>query len=126
MGMPLTREAVREELVALVEVMHDELYDWRKAHPEASLDEIAAQVTPRRRRLMGAWLARLACLDGNGTTVASLACPRCGQPMVYKGDPPRTQEHLEGDVTLERAYYHCPACPEALFPPGPPAAARRP
>jgi hypothetical protein len=126
MGMPLSREAIREELVAQVEAMADELYDWRQAHPEASLDEIAAQVTPRRRRLMGEWLARLACLDGNGTAVAGVACARCGQPMVYKGDPARTQENLEGDIRLNRAYYHCPACHEAFFPPRPPATTQQP
>jgi hypothetical protein len=123
MGMPLSRAAMREALIASVEAMHDELYDWRKQHPEASLDEIAAQVTPRRRQLMGEWIAHLACLDGNGA-VAGLACPQCGQPMGYKGDPPCTQEHLEGEITLKRAYYYCPACHEAIFPPGPTAAAR--
>ena len=124
MALPLSREAVRDELVALVDRLYDELYEWRKAHPEASLDEIADQVTPRRRRLMGAWLARLACLDGNGAAAEGVACPRCGQPLVYKGDPPCRREHLEGDLTLRRAYYQCPSCHEALFPPRPPTAAR--
>ncbi len=126
MGQPLTQDVVRAEIVALVEAMHAELYEWRKAHPESSLDEIAAQVTPRCRRLMGVWLARLACLDGMGTVVAGVSCPHCGQPMVYKGDPPCTQEHLEGDITLKRAYYHCPACHEAFFPPRPPATTQQP
>jgi DNA-directed RNA polymerase subunit RPC12/RpoP len=126
MARPLSGETVREEVMALVVTMHDELIEWRKAHPEASLDEIAAQVTPRRRRLMGQWIAWLACLDGDGTAVEGVACPHCGRPMVYKGDPPRTQAHLEGDITLKRAYYHCPACRQALFPPRPTTAARRP
>ncbi len=35
------------------EAMYEELRLWRDAHPEASFDEIASQVTPRRRELMG-------------------------------------------------------------------------
>ena len=31
------------------EDMYDELYEWRQQHPEASFDEIANQVTPRRQ-----------------------------------------------------------------------------
>ena len=116
MGLPQSRDALREELVALVEAMHDELYDWRATHPAASLDEIAAQVTPRRRQLVGKLIARLACLDGDGTALEGLACPHCGQPMVYKGAPARTCAHLEGDIPLKRAYYHCPACQMGFFP----------
>jgi hypothetical protein len=35
-------------LIAAVRRLHQELCEWREAHPKASFDEIAAQVTPRR------------------------------------------------------------------------------
>ena len=110
-------ERNRQELQALADRLYSELYEWRAKHPEASLDQIAAQVTPRRRRLMGEWIAQLACQDGNGTVVEGISCPHCGQPLVYKGDAPRQQEHLEGEIELKRAYCYCPACQEGIFPP---------
>ncbi len=117
MGSKLSREARRARIAALVETMDDELYAWREQHPEASLDDIVAQVTPRRRRLMGEWVGQLAGQAGNGTAVEGVCCPRCGQPMLYKGDPPRTVEHFEGSTRLQRAYYHCPGCQLGIFPP---------
>jgi hypothetical protein len=122
MGKPLSEEGRRAQLRTSFEEMCDELSAWRRAHPEASLDDIAAQVTPRRRRLMGQLLSQLACQQGDGRSLEGVICPACGQRMVYKGDPACTKEHLEGEVILKRAYYHCPACREAFFPSGPPTA----
>ena len=107
----------REELVGLFEAMYAELSAWRALHPDASLDEIAAQVTPRRRRVMGAVIAQLACHEGNGVTVDGKLCPRCGERMKYKGEAACSKEHLEGEITLQRAYYVCPVCGETFFPP---------
>jgi hypothetical protein len=121
MGKPATRDTDRAQIAMLVETMFNELYDWRAQHPDASLDEIGAEVTLRRRRLMGEWLAQLACQNGDGTVVEGRLCSECGQPLVYKGDPPRRQEHLEGEIKLKRAYYYCPACRTGIFPPRPPS-----
>ena len=100
------------------EQMWSEMYEWRAAHPEASFDEIAAQVTPRRRMLMGQFLAQLAAQHGDGTVIEGLSCPECGQAMSYKGKPKREVEHLEGELELVRAYYYCAHCESGLFPPG--------
>jgi hypothetical protein len=125
MGKPLSDRAWREQLLTVFEEMCDELCEWRKLHPDASLDDIAAQLRPRRRRVMGQVLSRLACQEGNDRSVEGVMCPCCGQRMVYKGDPPCTKEHPEGEITLRRAYYHCRSCKEAFFPPGPPTATER-
>lgn len=113
------KEQNRERLIAGLEEMYEELYAWREAHPEASFDEIAEQVTPRRQKLMGELLAQLALQHGSGVGVEGLACERCGRALVYKGEPPREVEHLEGETELRRAYYHCPHCETGVFPPGP-------
>jgi DNA-directed RNA polymerase subunit RPC12/RpoP len=117
MGQRWSREDGQKQFMSLVQAMHDELYAWRENHPEATLDEIAAQVTPRRRQLMGELIAQLACQEGHGARAEGIACPDCGQPMVYKGDVPCTREHLEGEITLKRAYYFCPKCQQKVFPP---------
>ena len=50
----MSREAeVKAEMVEQFEELYEELLRWRKGHPAASYDELAAQVTPRRRKLMG-------------------------------------------------------------------------
>jgi DNA-directed RNA polymerase subunit RPC12/RpoP len=117
MAMETDRDAKRAQLTALFERIYDELHEWRDKHPEASLDGIAEQVGRRRRQLMGELVAQLACQQGDGTVVEGVHCPRCGQRMIYKGRLPVRQEHLEGEIALRRAYYHCPACKTGIFPP---------
>jgi hypothetical protein len=111
-------EKAKAEMWQAFEQMWEELHQWREKHPEASFDEIAAQVTPRRRVLMGQLLAHLACQHGDGEVIEGLRCPDCGQAMSYKGTPRRDIEHLEGETELVRAYYYCAPCESGLFPPG--------
>ena len=111
-------EKGKEEMRQAFEQLWEEMYQWRATHPEASFDEIGAQVTPRRRALMGQLLAQLAAQHGDGTVVEGLSCPQCGQAMSYKGKPQREVEHLEGELELARAYYYCAGCNSGLFPPG--------
>ena len=119
MGTSLQREREETILIAELRRIHEELYAWREAHPDASFDDIAAQVTPRRRELIGLWLEQLAKQHGSGAVAEGRVCERCGQPMSYKGEPKREVQHyLEGETQLERAYYYCDRCESGLFPPG--------
>ena len=112
------RDTEKARLRQVFEQMYDELWAWREAHPEATFDEIAAQVTPRRRAVMAEVLEVLARQHGSGQVAEGQQCPRCGGAMVYKGEPQRAIEHyLEGETALSRAYYYCPRCESGLFPP---------
>lgn len=111
-------EKAKAEMQQAFEQMWEELHAWREKHREASFDEIAAQVTPRRRAIIGQMLAQLACQHGDGEVVEGLPCPDCGQAMSYKGRPRREVEHLEGELAIARAYYYCAHCESGLFPPG--------
>ncbi len=115
-----------KDVESLFARMHEELRQWRAAHPDATLDEIAAQVTPRRRELMGALLVELAVQEGNGYAMEGFRCEQCGAPLVYKGTPQREVLLLEGEAELARAYYHCPQCEAGFFPPGPSAGSGTP
>jgi hypothetical protein len=106
-----------EELHRMFGTMYDELVAWRKEHPHASADEIFAQMTPRRRKLMGKLLVVLA-LQAGGEALPVVLCERCGESMVYKGEASRDIEHIEGETELLRAYFHCPHCAGGVFPPG--------
>lgn len=99
------------------EAMYEGLRSWREEHPEASFDEIAAQVTPQRRRLVGELLKQLALQHGDGRYEAA-TCPTCGKEMEAGGQRSRQVAHAEGEVELERAYHRCPECGRGLFPPG--------
>lgn len=107
----------REAFLAGAAQMYEELRVWRKAHPQASFDEIAAQVTLRRQALMGELLAMLACQEGRGEFLAERACPSCGQTLHYKGEKARAVLHPEGESQLARSYHHCDQCGQGIFPP---------
>lgn len=114
----MNRESEKVAFLREAEAMYEELRGWREKHPEASFDEIAAQVTPQRRRLMGALLKQLAEQHGDGR-YAEASCPSCGEKMEASGQGSRQVAHPEGEVELERAYHHCPECGRGLFPPRP-------
>src|SRR5215217_1428149 len=111
-------EKEKEAFVAGAAQMYEELRVWRKAHPQASFDEIAAQVTQRRQVLMGELLAVLAVQEGRGELLEERACPHCGQTLHYKGERVREVLHPEGESHLERGYHHCGQCGQGIFPPG--------
>jgi hypothetical protein len=117
-----TQGADKEKAAFLraAEAMYEELEAWRARHPEASFDEIAAQVTPRRQALLGPLLAQLAARADEH--VEPPRCETCGQSMRYKGTPQRQVAHREGEAALSRAYWYCDSCNQGLFPPGPSAA----
>lgn len=114
MGQTKRVEEEKAEFLRAAAAMYEELHAWRKGHQEASFDEIADEVTPRRRQLMGKLLEQLA-VKADERIVAPL-CAECGQEMSYRGMPERAVSHREGEVALERAYYYCDSCAGGLFP----------
>ena len=112
------REAEEEaEFLRAAAAMYQRLHEWRSQHLDASFDEIAEQVTPQRRELMGVLLKQLA--EKADEKINAPTCETCGREMIYKGTPARGVVHREGEAELARAYYHCPDCESGLFPPGP-------
>jgi predicted RNA-binding Zn-ribbon protein involved in translation (DUF1610 family) len=116
----MSEEQEKATFLREAEEMYDELRKWRAEHAEASFDEIANQVSPRRRALMGQLLGQLATQHGDGR-YAQANCPTCGEEMEASGRRRRQVVHAEGEADVERAYHHCPECGQGLFPPGPAA-----
>src|SRR6478672_3536338 len=78
---------------------------------EAVLRELAHRVAARA--------AELHLADRPlGYEGGSRACPApgCGCGQRFVGYRPRTLATLVGQVTYERAYYHCPACGSSCCP----------
>jgi len=97
--------------------MYDRLEAWYDAHPDASFEEIEAEVRQQRRGLMGDMLATLIVGRDSGQRASAPPCQQCGQPLVFEGYRPWTVKGLEGDTVLERAYYVCAVCTGQTFSP---------
>ena len=98
--------------------------EWRLQHPKATLTEIERALDERLAR-MRARMLEDAALASAATNLRALPvaerphCPQCGAAMALRGPEAR---HLtttyEQPLTLWRHYAVCPACDEALSPPG--------
>ena len=97
--------------------MREELTDWYRAHPRATLDEIVAWITPRRRELMGRLVEEVIQAE-NGVAELGATCSECGQVVQRRACQERDVIHFEGDTRLRRDYYYCPRCRRGFFPPG--------
>ncbi len=106
------------KFVESAEGMYERLVAWRQAHPEASFDEIAAEVGRERRELMGQLLSELACQNQMAVEALSTECPSCGGQSEGKGRKARGISHMEGETKLERGYRYCGQCGSGFFPPG--------
>ena len=118
-----TATEAREEFIERAIELWDSFNAWYKAHPEATFDEIESELGRHRRAVLGDFV-ELSLRQGDlGATPEAPSCSRCGKPMDFKGYPRKGVQGMEVDMSLPRAYYHCPACKEGLFPPGPTSAA---
>lgn len=117
MRRTVSEESARNAFGEAAQAMHQRLRAWRRAHPQASFDEIAEQVSQERKALMGELLEELASA-GEAVALAPV-CPNCGGAVENKGKKKRQVLHREGEVQVERDYYYCPACRQGFFPSGP-------
>lgn len=99
--------------------LYRELEAWRDAHPDATYDEIEQEVRRRRPGLMGTFIELLVNGRTTGMQAEAPRCPRCGREMSFEGYRTWRVRGLEGEATLERAYYRCLSCKgQGFFPPG--------
>ena len=117
-GVRQTPSGAREELLRRTEDLWDEFNAWYQGHPEATLDEMEAELGKQRRAILGNFL-ELSLRQGDlGAGPEAPSCSRCGKPMIFKGYPKKEVHGLEADTKIPRAYYVCPTCGIGLFPPG--------
>jgi hypothetical protein len=118
-GARQTSTEAREEFLRRTEELWDEFNAWYQGHPEATFDEMEAELGKQRRAILGNFL-ELSLRQGDlGATPEVPSCSQCGKPMVFKGYPKKEVHGLEADAKIPRAYYVCPTCGIGLFPPGP-------
>lgn len=119
MGKTKSADEKKAAFLRAAEAMYEGMHAWRDKHLDASFDEIADEVAPRRRQLVGTLLEQLVVKADE--RIDAPVCEQCGGAMSYRGTPERDVSHREGDVGLERAYYYCDHCERGLFPPRPAA-----
>ena len=114
-----TSSEARVEFLRRAEELWDEFNGSYQEHPEATFDEMEAELGKRRRGIMGDFV-ELGLRQGDlGATAEAPSCKECGQGMVFKGYPKKEIHGLEADAKIPRAYYVCPTCGVGIFPPGP-------
>jgi hypothetical protein len=120
MARRMSKEQRKAVFLAAADETFEELEVWYDTNPDATFGEIEEKARKKRRELMGKALEILVNGRDSGYQIEGLQCAECGRRMKYKGEQfKRTIYSLEGDVSLERAYYVCPKCEgEAIFPPG--------
>ncbi len=82
------------------------------------LDFEAIETAARREalRLAARAIERRFNADTSDHAGATLPCVRCGKAARYAGRPSKTFTTVLGEMTLERAYYHCAQCMDGFFP----------
>ena len=115
----MNRQERKAAYLKEAEQLFDEMEAWYDQNPEATFEELETQLRPHRRQLMGKSIKILVNGRDDGKQ-GQLLCPHCGQTMRYKGGVSKTIIGVEGDTTLDRAYYSCPNKCEgtAFFPSG--------
>jgi len=103
--------------------IREQLRQWRRDHPQATFDEIDAEVEHQYAMLEAEVVAELSAAGAVGVVATQepkvVTCPQCQSPMHRRGQRTRQVPTRRGrPAALTRDYYVCPACGTGLFPPG--------
>lgn len=115
--MPNRDAELKARLMAKAEAAVERLLAERKAPAEASLADIEQVVLTTGQQWAQGLTAELLA-ESAAELPAWPTCPQCGQKMKAKGQRRRRVVTETGELELERAYYHCAACGQGIFPPG--------
>lgn len=117
MAMSKGKEEMLREVMGDVEEKGRALFEWREAHPRATLAEIEEEAGKVRREMMGEVMERVMEWTGRGYEVEGVRCEACGEEMKFQGYRENGVQTMEGEVRIPRAYYYCPRCKRGVFPP---------
>jgi len=116
--MKKRREELRQDLEEETEKLIEEILDWYEANERPTMSQIEREVLTIRERLGQATTHKLIQAQEAVHPEKVPVCPKCQEPMRYKGEKRKSIDGLIGSVGVERAYYYCSECEAGLFPPG--------
>jgi hypothetical protein len=107
------------------EAVAQELAEWRKAHPKATLTEIEDAVFQAMQKLQALALGDVVQASAAADVAAQSVdqrprCPMCGGQLEPRGRQRRTVRPARQRTALnvDRSYAVCATCGAGLFPPG--------
>jgi uncharacterized protein with PIN domain len=110
---------------AASQAVAQELAEWRRAHPKATLTEIEDAVFEVMQRLQARALAHVVHASTSADVAAQpegdrSRCPTCNAALEPRGRQRRTIRPARQRMPLElhRSYAVCAECGAGLFPPG--------
>lgn len=119
MTRPMSRKERKAAFMKQAEGMFEELENWYDQKPEANFETIERKARQARRKMMGESLSIMINGRDVGKTKEKPTCEQCGEGMSFDSYRNKTVYGLEGETTLERAYYTCDVCEkQTFFPPG--------
>ncbi len=117
----MSAETWEQKWQELSRQVSQEMREWRREHPRATLREIEGALDQRLAQMRARMLedVALASAAQDWAGAAGPTCPQCGQALAPRGEHERYLQTEGGaEVTLERRYGVCPGCGAGLFPPG--------
>jgi len=119
MTRPISRAVRKTAFMKQAEQMFEELENWYDQNQAATFEEIETRARQARRKMMGESLGIMINGRDVGKTKEAPQCSQCNQAMEFRDYRTKTVYGLEGETTLERAYYVCQVCEkQTVFPPG--------
>lgn len=119
MTRPMTRKERKAAFMKQAEGMFEELESWYDENPESNFETLEIKARQARRKMMGESLGIIVNGRDVGKTEEKPICEECGEGMTFDSYRRKTIYGLEGETTLERAYYSCAVCEkQTVFPPG--------
>lgn len=110
---------------AASQAVAQELAEWRRAHPKATLTEIETAVFEAMQKLQAQALGEVVQASAVVDLTAQLPserprCPTCGGQLEPRGRQRRRVRpaRQRAALDLERSYAVCATCGAGLFPPG--------
>lgn len=110
---------------AASQAVAQEMAEWRRAHPKATLTEIEDAVFEAMQKLQARALGQVVHASASADVGAQAVedrpqCPTCNAPLEPRGRQRRTIRPARQRIPLElhRSYAVCAECGAGLFPPG--------
>lgn len=110
---------------AASQAVAQEIAEWRRAHPKATLVEIEDAVFEAMQKLQAHALSQVVHASAATDLAASASearprCPTCGGQLEPRGRQRRSirPARQRARLDLERSYAVCATCGAGFFPPG--------
>ena len=112
----MSNEALLEEIIPeIISEVNKILSHLFSLGRTATIEEMEAACRVGMRKISTGLMEALIEKSGRGYEGTSIACS-CGRNAKFVGYRKKTVQTLVGEITFERAYYHCASCGEGIHP----------